>query len=217
MIQVNGTTQEISGDAPIGFGRSSVTLTAGGTVTVSDSAASSFILEFTGTLPNNATAVLPLKDGARWLAYNAATSMVGGDFTVTIKGATGTGIVLAQGKRTLLYCDGTNIYAADTDAILSGAMPAGRLSKSVAGGTDVTLTLPEAANGILEFSGTLTANINVVVPTRDGSQWTIYNGTTGAYTLTVKTASGTGAAITQTKRTIVYCDGTNIVKAAAEV
>jgi hypothetical protein len=40
----------------------------------------------------------------------------------------------------------------------------GRLSKSVAGGSDVTLTAAEARNQILEFTGTLTANINVVMP-----------------------------------------------------
>jgi hypothetical protein len=56
----------------------------------------------------------------------------------------------------------------------------GRLSKSVAGGSDVTLTAAEARNQILEFTGTLTANINVVVPAVP-SGWILYNATAGLH------------------------------------
>ncbi|MGH8570784.1 MAG: DUF2793 domain-containing protein, partial [Gammaproteobacteria bacterium] len=91
----------------------------------------------------------------------------------------------------------------------------GRLSKSVAGGSDVTLTAVEARNQILEFTGTLTASINVVMP---ASPWEgiVYNATTGAFTLTVKTASGTGVAVTQGRRAVLYADGTNVVQALTD-
>lgn len=91
-----------------------------------------------------------------------------------------------------------------------------RLAKDVAGGTDVTLDATEGLHDIIEASGALTANINLVVPTID-KQWTVANLTSGAYTLTVKTAGGTGIAIGQGKRAIVYCDGTNVVRAGADV
>lgn len=87
---------------------------------------------------------------------------------------------------------------------------AGRLSKSVAGSSDVTLTTAEARNAILEFTGTLTGSINVIVPTKN-RKFIVYNNTTGSYTLTVKTSGGTGVAVTQGQRVWLYCDATNVV------
>lgn len=91
---------------------------------------------------------------------------------------------------------------------------AGRLSKSVAGSSDVTLTTAEARNAILEFTGTLTGNINVIVPTKT-KLYAVYNATSGAFTLTVKPSGGTGIAVTQGARTFLYCDGTNVVSASS--
>jgi hypothetical protein len=88
---------------------------------------------------------------------------------------------------------------------------AGRQTKSVST-ADVTLTTTEARNKILEFTGTLTGNRNVIVPTLPRT-YLVYNGTSGAFSLTVKTASGTGVAITQGNRVWIYCDGTNVVAA----
>lgn len=87
---------------------------------------------------------------------------------------------------------------------------AGRLSKSVAGAADVTLSRAEAANEILELTGVLTGSINLILPTikRD---WIIFNNTTGAFNLTVKTAAGTGRIIPQGSKDIIYGDGANIV------
>jgi hypothetical protein len=86
-----------------------------------------------------------------------------------------------------------------------------RLVKSVAGSSDVTLTASEAANSVLEFTGALTGNISVIVPTAV-ARFYVFNSTSGAFTLTVKTAAGTGIAVTQGTRQILHCDGTNVVK-----
>lgn len=91
------------------------------------------------------------------------------------------------------------------------AAVAGRLSKSVAGSSNVTLTTTEARNAILEFTGILTGSINVIVPTLNRT-YLVYNGTTGAFTLTVKTSGGTGIAVTQGNRVWLYCDATNVVE-----
>lgn len=88
---------------------------------------------------------------------------------------------------------------------------AGRLSKSVAGGSNVTLTAAEARNAILEFTGVLTGSINVIVPSSNKTML-VYNNTTGAFTLTVKTSGGTGIAVTQGNRVWLYCDATNVVE-----
>lgn len=83
------------------------------------------------------------------------------------------------------------------------------LSKSVAGGVDVTLTAAEAQNRLLEFHGILTASINIIVPTSPTRDWIVINETTGAYTLTVKTASGTGVSVPQSSSAHIYTDGIN--------
>lgn len=84
-----------------------------------------------------------------------------------------------------------------------------QLSKAVGGSADVTLTSAESAYSIINFTGVLTGNINVIVP-NNVNEWLMFNNTSGAYTLTVKTAAGTGVAITQSTRRLLYSDGTNV-------
>jgi hypothetical protein len=110
---------------------------------------------------------------------------------------------------------GTSTVTSYTDYRLATPPVTGRLSLSVAGGANVTLTAAQAANDILEFTGAITANINVVVPTQP-QQWTVFNNTTGAFTLTVKTNAGTGIVVASTKRAILYSDGTNVVRVTAD-
>lgn len=86
---------------------------------------------------------------------------------------------------------------------------AGTLTKSVAGGSNVTLTTTEAQHAVLKLTGVLTANIQVIVPSKS-KQWSVYNSTSGSYTLTVKTASGSGVAVAQGSSVPLYCDGTNV-------
>jgi len=74
---------------------------------------------------------------------------------------------------------------------------------------DVTLTDLEAAKDIIVITGTLTDNVNLIFPTFQ-KQWTVSNNTTGNYTVTCKTASGTGAAVVQQTSQILYGDGTNL-------
>ena len=102
-----------------------------------------------------------------------------------------------------------NAYTVMTPAAVQAGVN-GRLSKSVAGSSNVTLNSTEAGNGFLEFTGALTGNINVIVPA-SAHGYFIFNNTSGAYTLTVKTASGTGTAVAQGARALVECDATNVV------
>lgn len=84
-----------------------------------------------------------------------------------------------------------------------------RLSKNVAGNTDIVLTAAEVLNGIINLTGALTGNINVIVPAAP-RRWLFTNNTTGNFTLTVKTATGTGYAIPQGLPAALFCDGTNV-------
>lgn len=67
----------------------------------------------------------------------------------------------------------------------------------------------------LYFQSALTANQTATIPSGISGQWIAYNGTTGAYTVTLKTsASGsTGVTLPQGYNLIVYSDGTNVYKA----
>jgi hypothetical protein len=90
----------------------------------------------------------------------------------------------------------------------------GRLSKSVAGGADVTLTSTEANNTLINLTGALTGNINVIVPLGTAPRlWIVTNNTTGSYTVTVKGATGTGVVVPQGGEALLSQDGTNVFAA----
>jgi hypothetical protein len=75
---------------------------------------------------------------------------------------------------------------------------------------NVTLSSTQAARAHITFSGALTANLNIVFPNWV-KDWTVVNNTTGAFSLTCKTAAGTGVAIPQNgSPTKIRGDGTNI-------
>ena len=77
------------------------------------------------------------------------------------------------------------------------------------GGT-TTLTPVQAMKRTITIAGTLTSNLIVVLPAWTYN-WQISNLTTGAFTVTVKTAAGSGTIIPQTGTpTPVVGDGTNI-------
>lgn len=62
----------------------------------------------------------------------------------------------------------------------------------------------------LRLFGTLTANRTVTVPNKD-KVLLVVNDCTGAFTVTVKTAAGTGPALRAGETAILYCDSTNVV------
>lgn len=82
---------------------------------------------------------------------------------------------------------------------------------------NVTLTAnngatDQARKAILRFTGALTANRNVVVPTVSKIYY-IDNACTGSFGLVVKTSAGSGITVPNGFKTVLYCDGTNVVDA----
>lgn len=75
--------------------------------------------------------------------------------------------------------------------------------------SDVTLTQLQSAYPVIVVSGAKTAARNLIFPAIVG-EWIVQNNTIGSYTLTAKTASGTGVTLTQGESTYIYGDGTNI-------
>jgi hypothetical protein len=85
------------------------------------------------------------------------------------------------------------------------------------GDTDVTLTTnngssDQARKAMLKFTGTLTANRNVIVPAVSKIYF-IDNACSGSFSLIVKPSAGTGVTVPNGTKTVVYCDGTNVVSA----
>jgi hypothetical protein len=65
------------------------------------------------------------------------------------------------------------------------------------------------ANLILDCSGVLTANVNIIAPNVTG-MYIVKNGTTGAFTVGIKTAAGSALEIAQGETLLVWCNGTDV-------
>lgn len=109
---------------------------------------------------------------------------------------------------------GDNSTKFATTAFVVNAL-GGPATVSVAGNSNVTLLAAQYGCGIIILTGGLTGNINVIFPTQ-GDQWTVINATTGGYSVTCKTAAGTGIVVAQGKSNELICDGTNIVLAQTD-
>lgn len=118
----------------------------------------------------------------------------------------------------LIEASGQTLNGADNTQLLQALqiLRETLLTKSVAGGVNVTLTDAESRHTVIRLTGVLTANINVIVPAA-GRPWVIANNTTGAFTVTVKTAAGSGVVITQATAAQLYCDGTNVLQPAVTI
>lgn len=72
---------------------------------------------------------------------------------------------------------------------------------------NVTLTPSQYGKSVIVITGTLTSNLNLIFPAIV-KEWSVINNTTGAFTITCKTASGTGVAVSAASK--VTGDGVNI-------
>lgn len=153
-------------------------------------------------------------DGALTLA-NAATNYVevapDGSITSNTTGFTA--------GRTPLYTIVTagSVMTTITDQRVLLQTGYSRLNKSIAGAAaTVTLTEAEARNKVMEFSGAITGAQNIVLPNSTDSI-TVYNGTSGAFSVTFKTGGGAGIVVATGKRAIVYANGTDVVRVSPDV
>jgi hypothetical protein len=123
----------------VGYGRSMLyqftqltkDLTAGGTITLSDSESSNKLFKFTGTPAGTVNVVVPAVV-AVYYVYNAFSSAQ----SINLKTASGASAAIGQGQRAIVFCDGTDVLAAQT-ATISG---------------DLSLTDGTAASPSLKFA-----------------------------------------------------------------
>ena len=79
--------------------------------------------------------------------------------------------------------------------------------------------LSNGKNQVLRLTGTITTAVNVTIPDSIEKTYLVENATTGAFTVTFKTTSGTGATWSTTDKgyKILYSDGTNVVDVTADL
>jgi len=82
--------------------------------------------------------------------------------------------------------------------------------------TDDDATDDQVHNAVLEFTGTLTANIHVFTDAVE-TKYTVFNNTSGDFTLDFAPTGGTGVEIKQGTRTLVYTDGSTMFDVLANV
>jgi len=99
---------------------------------------------------------------------------------------------------------------------------AGYQEVSIAGGAQTTAlavtdgTISNGRNAVIKFTGTITGNQIVTIPDTIEKIYVFENGTTGSFTVEVKTVSGTGVtfAAADKGQKFVYSNGTNIIDIA---
>jgi hypothetical protein len=90
---------------------------------------------------------------------------------------------------------------------------------SIAGGAQTTALvfsnglLSNGKNAVIKLTGTITGNQIVTIPDGIEKTYIINNGTTGSFTVQIKTVSGTGPTFATTDKGFksVFSDGTNVV------
>ena len=177
-------------------------------------------------LPSDRAGFIVWTGGAGALTLPSSSGVGNNWFVIVRNGGSGILTITPQGADTIdgnanqqlqltesmvIVCNGTgfNTFAYGR----SNQFAFTTLAKTVTGGT-VTLTSAEGANVIQEYSGTLTSNCTVVVPSTV-QLYSLQNTTTGAFSLTFKTSSvgASSVVLPQGQTIIVICDGANVYNA----
>jgi hypothetical protein len=150
--------------------------------------------------------------GNNWFIYlrNSGSGAIVADPAGTILIDGGPILSFQPGESAIIVSDGANYFTIGFGQSATFAFD--YTSISVSGSGNYTLTGTELNRIAYSFTGTLTGNRTIIVPATVQQYW-VTNATTGAYNFTVKTASGSGVLVASGSRSILYCDGTNVVNA----
>jgi hypothetical protein len=127
--------------------------------------------------------------------------------------------LMATGENAGTWGDKTNTNLQIVEKAIGGyvekAVTSGGTTQLTITDGDATESTSVARHAVIKLTGTITGNSIVTVPDSIEKVYIVTNGTSGAYTVQFKTASGTGITFGVSEKTtrLVYSDGTNIVDA----
>ena len=183
------------------------TFSTGFTATAADRSSTYVWTGGAGTL----TLTLASTLGDNWFMFlrNSGTG------ALTVTGTSGNlingsaSIILQPTDSCIIVCSGTQFYTVGLGKSTQFAFT--QLSKAVLTGT-YTLTASEASNVIQKYTGALTGNVTIVVPSTVQVYY-ILNETSNAYTVTITTGSGATAVLTAGSQATLVCDSVNLYNA----
>ncbi len=125
---------------------------------------------------------------------------------------------IATGEQSGTWGTTTNTQYDLWEAAISGTATVAWASDADDTLTTANGSADEARNMFLNFTGgaTLTTTRNMVVPTVS-KLYFVRNNTTGGQSIVVKTSAGTGITVPTGTYAVLYCDGTNVVRAFNDV
>lgn len=143
---------------------------------------------------NNGTGALTLTPSGGETINGAATKILNpGDSAIVVSDGVSALYTIGFGQSSTFAFDFTSIDASGTGNLTLAGTQLNRIS--------------------YRFTGILTGNRHIIVPATVQQYW-VDNETTGAFTLDVGTSGqATPVQITQGARDILYCDGTNVLRA----
>lgn len=119
--------------------------------------------------------------GGAWIITNLLTGTQQGTYTVTVQGASGSGILIAPGRTAFVFFDGVNVYNTNTNQTLYGGFTI----------TGAATLLSSIFYSQINFAGSGSYTVTLPDPSLYNGAWfNIYLSNT-AGTITLSTPSGT--------------------------
>jgi hypothetical protein len=220
-FQYGASASAANAAALAGLGLKAIATTLNQSVPVS-----TFNANYTASTSDRAKALV-WTGGAGTLAFSTVSTL-GNDWFVNVRNS-GTGdltlnpsssetingeltLVLSPGDSAIVVTDGVEFWTIGfgQSAIYAFSL----LQIDVSGSGNYTLSIAELNKTAYVFTGTLTGNRDIIVPTTVQQYW-VSNQTSGSYTLGVRTSSqaSPGVTVSSAARAILYCDGTDVVDA----
>lgn len=90
-------------------------------------------------------------------------------------------------------------------------LQSGQLVKPLSGSIGATLAAEEFGYGVLSFTGTLTADVDIIVP---GilHKFNVFNATAGGFRIRIKTSAGAGVHVSNGLRASLWCDSIGVYR-----
>lgn len=143
--------------------------------------------------------------------------LLGGESTSTF--GSGVGVIYHGNATTVPSANPTNGYLQYSDSGNTYIRTSSGIVQSV-NGTRVSVSMPDSnytalqadyQSNIIEFTGTLTANRDIILPATNGYRWTVFNNTN--FSLTFKVSGQPGVIVSSGEKCNVYANGVDIVPA----